>query len=263
MKSLWTLKNLLWLVYAAVLVVVAPHTQWMFSRFEPPTNKWISWVAALAFEASIFVAAHLFVRRVERRKASTFNFAKQRLEAGKFSRFFSWWPLFRYRWINIYSALLFTACAISGGANLAHAIEFLQPIKIATDWKIPASAFVVAFGGILPLVHLVLAAILADVDEAEQSADPEFEKAKSDLREANKVIREQEKTIRAAEHRALEAEQQMRGAANFFRCVFDKEMELQERIRLMHLDYPNLSQNRIAGLIGCSVSTVNKVFSEE
>jgi hypothetical protein len=266
-KKVFTLKTLVWSIYIAILVVIAPHTQWMFSQWEPTSDRFVSWVAAIGFEGAIFAVTKLLVQRIERRKITTFNFDKKRLEAGRFSKYFTWWPVFKYRWLNIYTLLLLICCAISAGANLAHAVQFAQPLRIVSEWGIPESVFTVAFGGILPLVNLLFAAVIADVDDSEQAADPELEKANAALREANKTIREKDKTVQeaerralASEQRALEFEQQMRGVANLVRFLFDREISLHDRIRGLYAERPDLPQRRLAELAGCSVSVVNEVL---
>jgi hypothetical protein len=269
LKKHMTFKTLLWMVYASILAVITPHTKWMFAQLEPQANEWSAWVAAVGFEATIFVVTHLLVKHIERRKAGTFNFERQRLEKGTLGQYFTWWPVFRYRWLNTYTLLLFLACGISAGANLSHAVEFARPLKIVSDWGVPAGALTVAFGGILPLVNLLFAAVIADVDDSEQPADPALVKTREELREAKAALKEANSAAEKANAekdqanaRAIEAEQQMRGVANLMRFLFDRDMQLRDRIRGLAEARPDLSQNRIAGIIGCSTSTVNEALRD-
>jgi hypothetical protein len=160
-------------------------------------------------------------------------------------------------------------CGISAGANLTHAVEFAQPLKIVSDWGVPAGALTMAFGGILPLVNLLFAAVIADVDDNEQQADPALIKAREELRETKAALKEANSAVEKANAvtaqanaRALEAEQQMRGVANLMRYLFDREMQLRDRIRGLAEARPDLSQNRIAKLIDCSTSTVNEALKD-
>ena len=252
-----TFKNFLWLVYIGVLVVIAPHTQWMFAQFEPEKMHGLAWVAAVVFEAAIFAVTHLLVRHIEKRRASTFNFEKKPL-----ADWLQWWPLFRYRYINAYTALLSIAVVISGFANLAHAVQFGQPLTIVSTWNIPAHFFSVAFGGILPLVNLLFAAVIAQVDDAESLTDPALDKANSEKREAEKRLKETEKLLHETEQRARKAEQQYEAMGDAIRFLFGANDPLHERIRYVRKTWPQLSQNGISQMLGCSVSTVNDALKE-
>ena len=256
-SKLFTFKNLLWAVYVAILAVIAPHTQWMFSQLEPTGKAWISWMAAIGFEAAIFVVTHLLVAHIERRKATAFNFEKQRMK-----EYLQWWPMFRYRWINVYTLLLAIACAISAGANLAHAVEFAQPLKIVTDWGVPSGVMTVAFGGILPLVNLLFAAVIADVDDNEQQDNPELEKAKAERREAEKRARDAEKALTEKDKLLAESEQRYRAIGDVVRFLFEQRDPLRDRIVYVRKTFPQLSQNGISQILGCSVSTVNEALRE-
>lgn len=264
MNKYFTFKNFLWLVYGSILVVIAPHTKWMFAQLEPSDNDWVAWVAAAGFEATIFVVTHLLVAHIERRKAGTFNFEKQRLAPWQ-----QGWPMFRYRWLNVYTLLLLIACLISAGANLSHAVEYAQPLKIVTDWGVPAGVLTVAFGGILPLVNLLFAAVVADLDDAEDQPDPAVEKAKAETREAKAETKEARAAQKVAEQRAataeqllLESEQRYRAIGDVVRFLFGTNEPLHERIRYTRKTFPQLSQNGISQILGCSVSTVNEALKD-
>lgn len=255
LKFLFNFKNFLWLVYAGVLVVITPHTQWMFSRFEPENMHGIAWVAAIVFEAAIFAVTHLLVRHIEARRLSSFNLERSRLRA-----WLGWWPLFRYRWLNVYVALLVIAVMISGFANLAHAVEYGQEIAIAKTWGIPYGFFTMAFGGILPVVNLLFAAVIAKVDDSEQQTDPELDKAKAEKRDAEKRARELERQLADTERRLDESEKRYHAVGDVVVYLFGTERALGERIRYVRRTFPQLSQNGISQILGCSVSTVNEAL---
>lgn len=251
-SKFFSFKNLLWAVYIGVLVVIAPHTQWMFSQFEPSEMHGLAWVAAIVFEAAIFAVTHLLVRHIEKRRASTFNFEKARMWP-----VFQWWPMFRYRYINAYTVLLFIAVFISGWANLAHAVQFGQPLTIVSTWNIPSSFFSVAFGGVLPLVNLLFAAVIAQVDDSESTTDPALEQAKAEKREAEKRAKEAEKARAEFERLLGESEQRYRAIGDVVRYLFEQRDPLHDRILYVRKTFPQLSQNGISQILGCSVSTVN------
>lgn len=264
MTKLFNFKNFLWLVYISILVVIAPHTQWMFAQLEPASNAWVAWVAAAGFEATIFVVTHLLVDHIERRKMGTFNFEKSRM-----SPRLQWWPVFRYRWLNVYTLLLFVACAISAGANLTHAVQYAQPLKIVTDWGVPAGAVTFVFSGILPLVNLLFAAVIADVDDAESPTDPAVEKAKAEAKEAKAEAKRAtacqayaEKQQFEAERLLAESEQRYHALGDVVRFLFGQSEPLHDRIRFTRKTFPQLSQNGISQILGCSVSTVNDALKD-
>jgi signal transduction histidine kinase len=263
-KTLFSFKTFLWMVYISILAVIAPHTQWMFAQLEPAANIWVSWLAAIGFEAAIFVVTHLLVDHIERRKAGTFNFEKSRLRSS-----FQWWPAFRYRWLNVYTMLLALACGVSAGANLIHAVQYAQPLKIVTDWGVPSAVITVAFGGILPLVNLLFAAVIADVDDAEGVTDPAVEKAKEETKAAKVETKqaraaqlEAERARMDAEQRVNESEQRYRALGDVVRFLFSHTEPLHERIRFTRKTFPQLSQNGISQILGCSVSTVNEALKD-
>jgi hypothetical protein len=257
-----SIKNFLWAVYIGVLVVITPHTQWMFARFEPAHMHGMAWVAAVVFEAAIFAVTHLLVRHIEARRPSTFNFERQRLKDGKVSQFFTWWPMFRYRWANAYTALLAVAVMVSGFANLAHAVEYGQDIAIVEAWGIPYGFFAVAFGGILPLVNMLFAAVIAQVGDAEQEANPELDKANKDKRDAERRAKEAERLLADTEHKLIESEQRYRAVGDVVRYLFGDDFALGERVRYVKKTFPQLSQHGISQILGCSVSTVNEALKE-
>jgi hypothetical protein len=257
LKNLLTFKNFLWLVYAAILLVIAPHTQWMFEQLEPHGREWVSWVAAGGFEATIFVVTHLLVDHIERRKVGSFNFEKQRMRT-----WLQWWPVFRYRWLNIYTLLLLVACLISAGANLTHAVQYAQPLRIVTEWGVPAGALTMAFGGILPLVNLLFAAVIADMDDSEGVTDPALTQAKTEAREAKAALKETEKRMVETERLLDESEQRYHALGDVVRFLFGKSEPLHDRILYARRTFPQLSQNGISQILGCSVSTVNDALRE-
>lgn len=266
--TLLTFKNFLWLVYAGVLVVITPHTAWMFQQFEPADSTILPWIAALVFEASIYAATHLLVEHIKARRISSFN-----LEKGRLKPAFQWWPVFRYRWLSIYSAFVCVPVVISGLANLAHAVQFGQELRIVSQWGIPLGVLSVAFGGILPVVNLLFAAVIAQVEDAENETDPALEQAKAEKRDAEKRAKEAEKRMadleKESERRLAEYEQALHESelryhaiGDVVRFLFEKNDPLHDRILYARKAFPQLSQNGISQILGCSVSTVNEALRD-
>jgi len=260
MTTFINFKNFLWLVYAGVLVVITPHTQWMFAQLEPPDLPGLSWVIAVVVEAAIFGLTHRLVHHIEARRLTTFNFERQRMKDGRFSRYFTWWPIFAYRYLNIYSFGLALFVLLSGAANLTHAFEYGRPPKIVNEWGIPFAFYTLAFGAVLPVMNLVFAAVLAQMDDAEQQGDPELDKAKAEKREAEKRARELERQLADTERRLDESEKRYHAVGDVVVYLFGTERALGERIRYVRRTFPQLSQNGISQILGCSVSTVNEAL---
>lgn len=257
-KKLFTFENFLWLVYIGVLIVVTPHTQWMFAQLEPPDLPELSWVIAVVVEAAIFGLTHMLVKHIQARKLNTFNFERKRMEEGRLSKHFTWWPVFRYRYMNVYSLGLALFVLISGVANLTHAFEYGRPPRLVEEWNVPFLWYTLMFGAALPVMNLLFAAVLAQAGDSEQQVDPELEKAKSEKREAERRNKELEKRLAEAERERDASQKRYEAIGDIVVYLFSTERTLGERIRYVHKTFPQLSQNGISQLLGCSVSTVNE-----
>ena len=75
--------------------------------------------------------------------------------------------------------------------------------------------------------------------------------------EKDVAIRQWQDAIRLTERKLEESEQRYRAVGDVVRYLFGTDLALRERIRGVRTSFPNLSQNGIAQLLGCSVSTVN------
>ena len=151
---------LLWAIYLSLLAVLLPHTAWAFARFEPPGNgsfgiAWGSitaWAAAFAFEAAIAALTHKLAKHIE---------STPRYTAGRV-----WLRRMSYQYLNAYAAGLVVAVGVSVLANFGHAVEYGQDFAIYGLYNVPPLLYSLAFGGILPLVSLMFARILANTAEA-------------------------------------------------------------------------------------------------
>lgn len=239
---------LLWGIYVLLLIVLLPHTAWMFSKAEPDTyvGNAIAWAAAIVFELVIAAMTHKLSRHIS--DTPKYNDEWKRLKA---------------RYLNAYGAGLLLAWLVSTYANLAHAIEFGQPIKIFDSWGLPVWTYSVAFGAILPTASLLFAWVLSSVieqDATEGQANPELEKAKEIIRNLQQNLRHTEEGLRQAEQRASEAEVRFAAAGDMFAMLFSEQK--RERVLFAKSRWPQLPQSAIAVITEASPAYVSEVLKE-
>jgi hypothetical protein len=261
---------LFWIVYIIFLLVLLPQEAWTIGQGQDRTGtQWtilgvtaspLAWFLAAAFAASIAIVTHRLNIHWEK--------MPNRYKADDMGR-----KRFAYRWLNVYAVALMVSMVISAIANFTHVVQFTNTsLTIFKTYPWAVFAYQLIFGLALPGVSFVFARVLSTMQESEQEDDPAFAKAKSDLREANATIRSLEKTIREIEQqysaklrdtekRLDESEQRYRAVGDVVRWLFGTDVALRDRIRGIRTTFPNLSQNGIAQLIGCSVSTVNDALS--
>lgn len=233
-------KIILWIIYIALLAVLLPHTAWAFQQFEPSKDgvniSFVAYAGAFAFEAAIAALTH---------KLST------HIEQGK--RLRSQWAKFSYRYLNAYSVGLVSAIGISSLANLAHAVEFGQPMKIFTDWKIPFGIYAFVFGAILPAISLVFARVLSHVVEDETTEDPE----KTQLTNTIKELRSQ---LRQSEIERKQAVERFEAIGDLVIKLFSNEK--RDKILAASQLWPELKGTAIAIIADSSPAYVSEVLSE-
>jgi DNA-binding transcriptional regulator YiaG len=258
--------HLFWAVYIAFLLVLLPQEAWTIGQGQDQTGaQWailsvtaspLAWFLAGAFSASIAIVTHRlnvhWMEMPKRYKAD--DMAKKR---------------FAYRWLNVYAVALILTMVISSIANFMHVVQFTnKSLVIFTEYPWAVSLYQFVFGLALPGVSFVFARVLSTMQESEQEEDPAFAKANADLKEANATIRSMKEAIRQTEQQYTarlketerlleESEQRYRAVGDVIRWLFGKEEALRDRIRGIRTAFPNLSQNGIAQLLGCAVSTVN------
>lgn len=267
MKSKINSTHLFWGVYIAFLFVLWPQAAWTIDQFQDAASvKWVlmgvaasplAWALGGVIEATIGIVTHRLNEHwremPHRYKAA--DMAKKRIA---------------YRWLNVYAMALIVAMSVSAVANYTHVVQFTNTKLAVFDggnsWAIPVYQMV--FGLALPAVSFVFARVLSTMQESEQEDDPAFAKAKAELTEAKATIREKDaairqsqEAIRLAEKKLEESEQRYRAVGDVVRYLFGTDIALRERIRGVRTSFPNLSQNGIAQLLGCAVSTVNEALS--
>ena len=228
-----TTSTLLWAVYLALLAVLLPHTAWLFLQFEDPAAWYgpiAAWAAAFAFESAIAALTHKLAKHIESVKT------RKR------------WQRTRERYLNAYAAGLVIAVGVSALANLAHAVEFGGQLEIFADWGIPPKFYQLSFGAILPLVSLVFARVLSNVNDTEHEPNAELDQANATIRQLRADIRRIEKERSPLSEDAL--------------IVFG-DGEKAERIRAARRVWPEANQSAIAQIVGASSAYVSEVLSSE
>jgi hypothetical protein len=277
-----TTTTILWTVYFALLGVLLPHTAWAFRQFEPLNSMVIvgkisiadviSYVVAFAFEASIAVLTHKLAKRIEQTP-------KRHTP----------WQKFSFQYGNAIAFGLLISTAVSGMANLAHAVQFGRTLEIFTRWGIPQNVYSFAFGGILPLVSLTFARVLSNVVDDEEAPNPEVEQAKATVSDLRSKLRDAELRMKATEDnlrkmladyeaaakiteenlrkQLMDSEDRARLAEERFGAMGDLVKHLfaedkKQRIIVARKQWPSLPGSALAIIAGSSPAYVSEVLRD-
>lgn len=134
------------LAYVFLLVVLLPHTAWMFARLEPPELQWMGWAGAIAFELTIALLTYFLAKEIA--AAST-------IDGDFFSRA-------RRELVNIPSFLLLGSIVISMVANWTHAYQYADNVPFG-GYVVVRIVYSTLFGGVLPICSFAYAYVLAQV----------------------------------------------------------------------------------------------------
>lgn len=232
-----TTNHVLWVIYISLLLVLLPHTAWLFLQFEPSGSLGIgaAWAGAIAFESAIAVLTHKLAKRI-----------------GETPKRYSGWLRFKWQYVNAYSVGLLISVSVSALANLAHAVQFGQSLVIFAEWGLPAKLYQLAFGAVLPVVSLLFARVLSTEAENEET-DPELERAKSTERELRRELQIVRKELEASEQRANAVGDLM---ARLFAA------EKRQRVLAVRERWPKLNAGAIAVITEASPSYVSEILSE-
>jgi hypothetical protein len=253
MNRQWSWSNLLlWAIYLALLAVLFPHTAWAFGRFEPQDASWqgvswgtvTAWAAAFAFEAAIAALTHKLAKHIE---------STPRYTAGRV-----WLRRISYQYFNAFAAGLFVAVGVSVLANFGHAVKFGRDYAIFGRFNVPPLLYSLAFGGILPLVSLMFARILADTAETEVGANPELVRAKQTINKLRSRLKTTEEDLADAVARANATEQRFGAAGELSVRLFAEEK--RQRILAAAERWPELPASSVAIVAGASASYVTEVL---
>lgn len=259
---------ILWLIYIALLGVLLPHTAWAFGRFEPPGGfklggaSPVAWLAAIAFEAAIAALTHRLAEHIERVPNHK-----------------SLWLRVRRRYLNEYGIGLVVSVAVSALANLAHAVEYAQPLVLVGSSSLMFALYVTAFGAILPVSSLLFAAVLSNAASGEfieddttavrtalRRAEHETNAAEQRAKAAEEAANIAEQQAKQAEQRAKAAEQQAAAdrmrfeAAGDLLVMFTAESK-RDRILAIRQRWPELPQSAVALLAESSPSYVSDTLN--
>jgi hypothetical protein len=171
-----------------------------------------------------------------------------------------------YQYLNAFSAGLLVAVGVSVLANFGHAVEFgrdfVTPAQgrycVFGQYKVPPLLCSLAFGGILPLVSLMFARILANTAETEVGANPELVKAKQNIKELRSDLQAAEGHLANAEARANAAEQRFAAAEDLVVQLFAQEK--RQRILAAAERWPELPASSVAIVAGASPAYASKVL---
>jgi hypothetical protein len=203
-----------------------------------------AWAAAFAFEAAIAALTHKLAKHIE---------STPRYTAGRV-----WIRRISYQYLNAFSAGLLVAVGVSVLANFGHAVEFGRDFAIFGSYNVPPLLYSLAFGGILPLVSLMFARILANTAETEVGANPELTKAKLTIRELRSDLKVAEERVANTEARANAAEQRFAAAGDLVARLFAEEK--RQRILAAAERWPELPASSVAIVAGASASYVTEVL---
>lgn len=290
MNKNWT-TYILWIVYIGLLLVLLPHTAWLFNQFEPANGTitifglsflsvniggFTAWAGAFAFEAAIAVLTHKLAKHFEAQPKRLPAAPRIYYWSGRFWEL-TWWSQFRYRYMNAYSFGLLVAVGVSALANLAHSVEFGRPLAIFAAWGIEAKIYQFAFGGVLPVVSLLFARVLSNVSESEDVPNPELDEAKKAFAEFRRATKENENQLRLliaewqdktklaeqrakeAEHFAHDAETRFAAAGELFARLFAEEK--RQRILAARQMWPELPLSSVAIIAQTSPGYVSDVLN--
>ena len=200
---------------------------------------------------------HKLAKHLETTKPVTHT---RRNSDGTQTRITDAWATFQARYVNAISLGLVMATVVSALANLAHAVEFGQPLRIFAEWGIPQEFYSLAFGGVLPFVSLLFARVLSNVVESEEAPNPELQQAKATVTELSRKLREAGEQVKAAEEKARLAEDRFGAAGDLMKALMSDDKK--ERIVLVRRQWPQLTQSSIAVITGASPSHVSEVLKE-
>jgi hypothetical protein len=243
-----TIRNLTWLIYIGLLGVLLPHTAWAFERVQSSGSEVLAWMLAFVFEASIFVLTHNMVGRIEK---------SGRLRGrDKENKYGLLWRRFSVAYLNINALGLLSCCAVSALANWTYTVEFAEPVKTFGEYSVPPALYHISFGGILPLVSLMFAHILARPAPDEHQPNESEAKAKAEARVAKKASGELRQQLEE-----LQSEfDSLQSQAEILQSIFADEK--RERILAAHKLFPDINGAAIASIAKAAPSYVSSVLTE-
>lgn len=179
-KRAFRVRTLLWVIYLSLLAVLLPHTAWWFTRSQSPDSEYLAWPLAFVFEASIFGFTHNLVALIE---------TSRRMRQREGERWYSYnWRKFSKVYLNLNGFGLLVCSLVSGLANFTYSVEFSGTFKLFDHYSVPHVVYHLASGGILPMISLLFAHILAQHEPGEDVPNESEQAAKAAERAAKKEV---------------------------------------------------------------------------
>jgi len=216
--------------------------------------------AAFAFEAAIAALTHRLAKHIE---------PTPRYTAGHV-----WLRRTSYQYLNAYAAGLLVAVGVCVLASFGHAVEFgrdfappAHTVPALCRWgrycvygrySIHPLLYSLAFGGILPLVSLRFARILADTGDDETGPTPELTQAKQTIKKLRSDLNATDERLADAETRANAAKQRFAAAGDLAVQLFAQEK--RQRIMAAAERWPELPAASVAIIAGASPGCVSEVL---
>lgn len=249
-QKIATVRNLLWLIYIALLGVLLPHTAWAFAQFQSEGSGHLAWLLAFVFEASVFAFTHNMIDRIERASR-----LRRRSEE----------PIYSYVWRRLSTAYLHVngiglllVSAVSALANVTYTVEFS---RLPEDYAAYSPTFYLAFGGILPVISFLFAHILAkqpeveiEASESELRAKAEAQRAKAATQAAQAEAEQLRRQLKQAQAKAAAIESEI----EIFRRLFADEKK--DQIVAARQIWPDATGAAIASITDSSPSYVSDVL---
>lgn len=239
------IKYLFYAIYIALLGVLLPHTAWAFSRFQEvegwygQKNTILAWALAVVFELTIFAITYHLKGLIEKSSRMNKKADELRIAFG--------WRRFSSAYVNVFGLLLLLASGVSALANFSYAVEFGQSFLAFDRYELSPTIYELAFGGILPIVSLIFARILADTAEAE-----------ADRTDGEREAKKGERLAKKDSARLRVERDKLRIALKHFEAL--SAQAAKDRIIAARALWPVESQAKIAGRAGVSASTVSEVL---
>jgi hypothetical protein len=137
-------------------------------------------------------------------------------------------------------------------------VEYGQSFAIFGEYNVSPLVYSLAFGGILPLVSLLFARILADTTDDRTETNNELMQSKLIIRQLRGELKIAEDEVARAEAKAIEFEQRFAAAGDLMARLFAEEK--RQRIEAAAEHWPQLPAASIAIISGASPSYVSEVL---
>lgn len=215
------------ILFILILAVLLPHTAWWFEQFEPNTAKWVTWVAAVAFEGAVYA----FTEKVAERITAA-------------SRIRSFWKRVAKQYVHPYSLGLFIVTAVSIQANRSHAIVFGSSSPVFDVLNMSVQSGSLWAGAVLPVCSLLFAWVLSQESHTEHEVNEDVQRLETKNKELNRELKRMYKLVQTGN------EWMTLGSDN-----------KTQRVSTLHKLRPDLNKAELAKFANVSKSLVSTTLS--